>query len=53
MAIIEATVKAIGTKHVVTPDHMHVYFKALEGEIVELKLASSQRKLRLTVLTTE
>ena len=34
---IETTVNTIDTKHIVTPDHMHVYFKALQAEIVELK----------------
>ena len=37
VANIEATVNAIDTKHMVTPDHMHVYFKALQAEIVEVK----------------
>ena len=44
VAIIEATVKAIDTKHLVTPDHMHVYFKALEAEIVELKASQLAAK---------
>ena len=44
MAVIETTVKAIDTKHVVTPDHLHVYFKALEAEIVELKASQLAAK---------
>ena len=34
---IETTVNTIDTKHIVTPDHMHAYFKVLQAEIVELK----------------
>ena len=44
VAVIETTVKAIDTKHVVTPDHLHVYFKALEAEIVELKASQLAAK---------
>ena len=41
---IETTVNTIDTKHIVTPDHMHVYFKALQAEIVELKASQLAAK---------